>query len=90
MNDIIKKQLQQVKIADLSHFNKEDNTYFIPQKKTIKLSKEAIIIIFPTKLVLTASITTTNAYKIPSHFTFIGTGKKNNNITICISGKVAA
>ena len=46
MNDIVKKQLSQVKIADLSHFNEKDNTYFIPQKKTIKLEQNKAYLVY--------------------------------------------
>ena len=40
MSKIVEDQLKQVQIADLTHFNPENNTYFIPQKKTIKLDVE--------------------------------------------------
>lgn len=36
MRKIVETQLQSVEIADLSNFNEETNTYYIPQKKTIK------------------------------------------------------
>lgn len=37
MNKIIEAQLAKVKKADLSNFNKETNTYFIPKKNEINL-----------------------------------------------------
>lgn len=36
MNKIIKDQLSKVQIADLSNFNKETNTYYIPKYNAIK------------------------------------------------------
>lgn len=46
MNKLIKKQLDAVQIADLSHFNPEDNSYFIPQKKGIKLEVDHAYLIY--------------------------------------------
>lgn len=48
MNELTKKQLDSVQIADLSHFNKEDNTFLIPQKKTIKIEKNKAYLIYLT------------------------------------------
>ena len=46
MNDLIKKQLDSVQVADLSHFNPEDNSYFIPQRKTVKLEVNHAYLIY--------------------------------------------
>jgi len=46
VNNLIKKQLESVQIADLSNFNEEDNTYFIPQKKTIKIERNKAYLIY--------------------------------------------
>lgn len=46
MNNLIKKQLEQVQIADLTNFNEDSYTYIIPQKKTIKIEKNKAYLIF--------------------------------------------
>lgn len=38
-NKIIEEQLKKINDADLSNFNKEENTYYIPKKQTIKIEE---------------------------------------------------
>lgn len=45
MSKIVEEQLKQVKIADLRNFDKDNNTYLIPQKKTIKIEKNKAYLI---------------------------------------------
>lgn len=45
MSKIIAEQLQKVTDADLSNFDKATNTYFIPQKKSIKIKTDTCYII---------------------------------------------
>lgn len=45
MNKIIQEQLNQVKDADLSHFDKSTNTYFIPRKTSIVIRENNSYII---------------------------------------------
>lgn len=40
VSEIIKKELQKVEKADLTNFNQETNTYFIPKRKDIKLEED--------------------------------------------------
>ena len=40
MNKLIDAQLKKVEKADLSHYDKETNTYFIPRKNEIKLEED--------------------------------------------------
>jgi len=46
MNELVKKQLENVQIADLRNFNEESNTYIIPQKKSIKLEMNKAYLIY--------------------------------------------
>lgn len=39
MNKLVEAQLAKVQTADLSQFDKENNAYFIPQKKSIKIEE---------------------------------------------------
>jgi len=39
MNNIIKKQLEQCKVADLSNYNSLTNTYYIPKYNQIKVEE---------------------------------------------------
>lgn len=39
-NKIIEEQLKKVEYADLSNFNEETNTYFIPKRTDIKLEED--------------------------------------------------
>lgn len=39
MNKFIEEQLKKVEKADLSHFNEDTNTYFIPKRVDIKLTE---------------------------------------------------
>lgn len=45
MNKIIEKQLKKTLIADLSHFDKESNEYFIPQYKQMKMDEDSCYLI---------------------------------------------
>lgn len=45
MNKIIKEQLDKVTRADLSNFNEETNTYFIPKKNEIKVENNKAYLI---------------------------------------------
>ena len=40
VNDLIEKELKRVEKADLTHFNPETNTYFIPKRKDIKIEED--------------------------------------------------
>lgn len=40
MNEIIEKQLKAVERADLTKFDAETNTYFIPKRQDIKLEED--------------------------------------------------
>lgn len=45
MNQIIKKQLEDCKVADLSNFNYETGTGIIPRFKQIKLEEDACYVV---------------------------------------------
>ena len=40
MNKVINDQLQKIQCADLSNYDVETNTYFIPKKKEIKIEED--------------------------------------------------
>ena len=40
VSEIIKKELQKVEKADLTHFDPETNTYFIPKRNDIKIEED--------------------------------------------------
>ena len=45
MNKIIEEQLKKVERADLSNFDKEKNTYFIPKRQDIKIEEDCCYLI---------------------------------------------
>ena len=40
MNKLIEAELKKVEVADLSNFDPKTNTYFIPQRKEIKIEED--------------------------------------------------
>ena len=45
VNDLIEKELKKVEKADLTHFNSETNTYFIPKRKDIKIEEDCCYLV---------------------------------------------
>ena len=45
VNELIERELKKVEKADLSNFNSETNTYFIPKRKDIKIEEDCCYLI---------------------------------------------
>ena len=60
MNKIIENQLKKVENADLSHFNIEDNSYFIPKKVDIKIEENKCYLIHIKNTIKTNTVLAIN------------------------------
>ena len=45
VNELIEKELKKVEKADLTNFNSETNTYFIPKRKDIKIEEDCCYLV---------------------------------------------